>query len=70
MTVEIEGEDDGGDKNVIGVTEASNVMQSILCFVLTKKDFLDHVLDGIESLQEFTKKLLLRQAAQKKRWMF
>jgi len=32
---------------------------------MTKKGFLDHVLDGSESLQEFTKKSLLKQAAQK-----
>jgi hypothetical protein len=42
-------------------------MQSLLCFVLTKKEFLDRVLDDSESLQEFTKKSLLKQAAKKKK---
>jgi hypothetical protein len=37
---------------------------------VTKKDSLDRVLDGSESLQEFTKKLLLKEAAQKKKWIF
>jgi hypothetical protein len=67
VAVEIEGEDDGGDKNVIGVTESSNMMQSLLCFVMTKKDFSDRVLVGSESLRDFTEKSLLKQAAQK--WM-
>lgn len=39
-------------------------MQSLLCFVMTKNNFLDCVLDGSEILQEFTKKSLLKEAAQ------
>jgi hypothetical protein len=57
-------EDGGGDKNVSSVTEASNVMQSLLYFVMTKNNFLDCVLDGSEILQEFAKKSLLKEAAQ------
>jgi hypothetical protein len=30
VTVEVEGEDGGSDKNVIGVTEASSTMQSAM----------------------------------------
>jgi len=41
-------------------------MQSLLCFVVNKKDFLDLVLNGNKSLQKFTKKSLLQQAAQNK----
>jgi len=52
--------------NVSSVTEASNVMQSPLCFVMTKKDFLDRVLDGSKSLQEFTERSLLKWLHKKK----
>lgn len=65
MTLEVEEEDGHGDKNVGNDTEASGVIQSLLCFLMTKKDSLDHVLDGSESLQEFTKKSLLKTGCTK-----
>lgn len=65
MTLEIEEDDDHDGKNIIGFTEASNVMQSILCFVMTKKYLLDRMLYGSEILQEITNKSLLKQTVQK-----
>jgi hypothetical protein len=46
-----EEDDDGNEKNVIPVTEAANMAQSLRCFVMTRKDVLDCVLEGSEILQ-------------------
>jgi dihydroxyacetone kinase-like predicted kinase len=40
-----EEDDDRDDENVITVTEVANMAQSLRCFVMTRKNLLDHGLD-------------------------
>jgi hypothetical protein len=46
--------------------EAYNMAQSLRGFLMTKEGVLDSVLNGTVILQEFTKKPLTKQAAEKK----
>lgn len=54
VTQEGEEEDDGNDENVIPIMEAANMLRSLECFIITRKDVLKCVLESSEVLQEFT----------------
>jgi hypothetical protein len=67
VTLEGEEEDDSGNnKNIITVAEAASMGQYLQFFIMTRKDILDRVLESSDILQEFTEKLLLKQAVLKR----